>query len=196
MTESQRSFVRSNSSLFPSDALFTEFDEVNQAADKLLIAYAATSTSTSTRKTRLLPLGRDEKKIYPFALTSTASNDDVNNEYDYATNDEYDEDDDETDIKSSSSTATKATATTTLSTTTTTEADNVNYDQIDTGDSDWDTRTDEAEADEENVDSEKADSKFEITIDEQNQQAFINEVRERLRIDSCIIIGSRMTCVH
>ena len=161
---------------FCSGALFAEFDEVNQAADKLLIAYAASST---TKKARLLPLGRDEKKIYP---TSTASNDEVNNEYDYATNDEYDEDDDDdAEIKSTSSTTTAAT-TTSVASSTSTDADAVNYDQIDTGDSDWDTRPDETEADDE---SEKAESKFEITIDEPNQQAFINEVRARLRFDRC-----------
>ena len=132
------------------DTLFTEYDEVNQAAEKLLIDYAATS-STSTRKNRLLPLGRDEKKIYPFSTSSTTSSYDTNNEYDYATNDEYDEDDDEPDKKSTSST-------------TTTEADIINYDQVEAGDSDWDVNNDDVE------------STFDIKIDDQNQQAFINEV--------------------
>ena len=102
-------------------------------------------------------MGRDEKKIYPFSTTTNAY-DDANNEYDYATNDEYDEDDeDELDKKSTSTTAAMTTMTTT------TEADSVNYDQIEAGDSDWDVNNDETEA------------TFDIQIDNQNQQAFINE---------------------
>jgi hypothetical protein len=137
------------------DALFTEYDEVNQAAEKLLIAYAATSTTSSTKKTRLLPFGRDEKKIYPFSISSSTTNsyDDTNNEYDYATNDEYDEEDDDDQINKKS----------TSTTTTTTEADAANYDQVETGDSDWDINNDDTE------------STFDIKIDDQNQQAFINE---------------------
>ncbi|CAF3821790.1 unnamed protein product [Rotaria sp. Silwood1] len=136
------------------DSLFVEYDEVNQAAEKLLIDYAATSssstTTTSTKKNRLLPLGRDEKKIYPFLTSSTTNSYDSNDEYDYATNDEYDEEDDETDKKFSTSS-------------TTTSIDIINYDQIDAGDSDWDINNDDTE------------SVFDVKIDDQNQQAFINE---------------------
>ena len=80
------------------------------------------------------------------------------NEYDYATNDEYDEDDADEDLvkKSSSTTSTTTTPTTTMMTN---DIDLVNYDQIEVGDSDWDTNTDD----------------LETTFDDQNQQAFINE---------------------
>ncbi|CAF1185816.1 unnamed protein product [Rotaria sordida] len=150
------------------DTLFFEYDEVNHAAEKLLIDYAATSsstttttatttTTTTTKKNRLLPLGRDENKIYPFSTSSTTNSYDNNDEYDYATNDEYDEEDDEMDKKSS-----------TLSTTT--GGDIINYDQIDAGDSDWDINNDDTE------------SVFDIKIDNQNQQAFINENDIRLLI--------------
>jgi hypothetical protein len=136
------------------DTLFSEYDEVNQAAEKLLINYAATSTPITTKKNRLLPLGRDENKIYPFSISSTTTNsydDNNNNEYDYATNDEYDEeDDDQVDKKSTS-------------TTTTTDVDIINYDQVEAGDSDWDITNDDTE------------STFDVKIDDQNQQAFINE---------------------
>ncbi|CAF4945146.1 unnamed protein product, partial [Rotaria socialis] len=57
--------------------LFFEYDEVNQAAEKLLSDYSATPKTTllptttkaaaTTKKARLLPLGRDENKIYPFS---------------------------------------------------------------------------------------------------------------------------------
>lgn len=146
--------------LFLLDTLFSEYDEANQAAEKLLADYSATSTTTiatsSTKKTRILPLGRDEKKIYPFSISSTTNSyDETNNEYDYATNDEYDEDDeDEIDKKSTSTTTT----------TTTIENDSINYDQVEAGDSDWDITNDETEA------------TFDLKIDDQNQQAFINEV--------------------
>lgn len=142
---------------FVLDNLFTEYDEVNQAADRFITDFAATSsTTTSTRKSRLLPLGRDEKKIYPFSTSSTY--DDTMNEYDYATNDEYDEDDaDEEFGKKSSSSTTSTTSTTT--TTATNDIDLINYDQLEVGDSDWDTNSDD----------------LETTFDDQNQQAFINE---------------------
>jgi len=136
------------------DNLFSEYDEVNQAAEKLLADYSATSTPV-TKKPRLLPLGRDENKIYPFTISSTTTTTnsyDINNEYDYATNDEYDEDDDDETEKKSSSTST-----------TTAEVDAINYDQVEAGDSDWDINNDETEA------------TFDIKIDDQNQQAFINE---------------------
>ncbi|CAF3095507.1 unnamed protein product [Rotaria sp. Silwood2] len=136
------------------DTLFFEYDEVNQAAEKLLIDYTATSSTTpvtsTTKKNRILPLGRDENKIYPFSTSSTTNSYDNNDEYDYATNDEYDEEDDETDKKSSTPL-------------TTTGIDIINYDQIDAGDSDWDINNDDTE------------SVFDIKIDDQNQQAFINE---------------------
>ncbi|CAF4485856.1 unnamed protein product, partial [Rotaria sp. Silwood2] len=136
------------------DTLFFEYDEVNQAAEKLLIDYTATSSTTpvtsTTKKHRILPLGRDENKIYPFSTSSTTNSYDNNDEYDYATNDEYDEEDDETDKKSSIPP-------------TTTGIDIINYDQIDAGDSDWDINNDDTE------------SVFDIKIDDQNQQAFINE---------------------
>jgi hypothetical protein len=45
------------------DVLLSEYDEVNQAADKLLIDYIASLSRTTTIKNRLLPLGRDENKI-------------------------------------------------------------------------------------------------------------------------------------
>ena len=158
---------------FDSDSLFAEFDEVNQAADRLVVAYLATSTTTlaTTQKARILPLGRDAAKIYPFRTTGSSSTsttgpnvniDDSNSEYDYATNDEYDEDDDdddETDLKSSSST--KPTVSTTS------DIDVINYDQ---GESDWDTKND-------NDDNDKNEVVFDdIAVDDINQQAFINEV--------------------
>ncbi|UJR22421.1 hypothetical protein I4U23_025481 [Adineta vaga] len=148
------------------DTLFTEYDEVNQAADKLLSDYVATSTTTkttttttvaTTKKIRLSPLGRDEKKIYPFSkssstTTTTTNSYDTDNdsEYDYASNDEYDVEDEGED-KSSTSTVT------------TSEPEPINYDQIEPGESDWDNSNDENEA------------IFDIKIDDQNQQAFINE---------------------
>ncbi|CAF1936170.1 unnamed protein product [Rotaria magnacalcarata] len=144
------------------DTLFFEYDEVNQAAEKLLSDYSATPKTTllptttktagTTKKTRPLPLGRDENKIYPFSASPITNSYDNNDEYDYATNDEYDEDDDGADKKSS-----------TTSTTTTTGLDIANYDQIEAGDSDWDINNDDTE------------SVFDIKIDDQNQQAFINE---------------------
>ena len=133
---------------FLLDNLFIEYDEVNQAAERFLVDYSAT---LSTKKPRLLPLGRDEKKIYPFSST-TNSYDDTMNEYDYATNDEYDEDDTDDDL------AKKSTSTSSTSSTTN-DVDLVNYDQIEVGDSDWDTNNEEIDA----------------TFDDQNQQAFINE---------------------
>ncbi|CAF1176250.1 unnamed protein product [Adineta steineri] len=147
------------------DTLFTEYDEVNQAADKLLVAYSATSRTTittsattttiktTTKRNRLLLFGRDENKIYPFSISSTTTTTnsyDNDNEYDYATNDEYDEDDEGED---KTSTSTK----------TTTETDPINYDQIEASESDWDTINDDTEA------------TFDLKIDDQNQQAFINE---------------------
>jgi len=115
------------------DTLLSEYDEVNQAADKLLIDYMAslTTTTTTTIKTRLLPLGRDENKIYPFTTTSSNKIDD--NEYDYDKNDEDDEDDyddDDDDDNDESTTTIK------------TEINNKNNDQIYVGDSDWDVDTD------------------------------------------------------
>jgi hypothetical protein len=157
------------------DALLAEFDEVNQAADKLLVAYAATST-------RIPALGRDEKKIYPFTLSSSTSTDETNSEYDYATNDEYDEDDDDDDDDAGDDLAVKSSSTTTTTTATSSpmnDIDIVNYDQVDTGDSDWDTRNDDVEK----IDSTFDDDNDEITIDEQNQQAFINEVRSILELN-------------
>ncbi|CAF0994896.1 unnamed protein product [Adineta ricciae] len=139
------------------DTLFSEYDEVNQAADKLLTDYAATSTTTvaTTKKIRLLPFGRDEKKIYPFSMSSTTTttnsyDTDNDNEYDYASNDDYDVED-EGDDKTSTSTIT------------TTEPEPINYDQVEPSESDWDNSNDESEA------------TFDIKIDDQNQQAFINE---------------------
>jgi hypothetical protein len=160
---------------FSSDTLFSEYDEVNQAAEKLLIDYTATS---STIKTPRLPFGRDEKKIYPFATSSPSTttnsyDNNNNNEYDYATNDEYDEDEDEIDKKSTST-----------PTTTSTEADLVNYDQVEAGDSDWDTTNDDTE------------STFDIKIDEQNQQAFINEVKQKKNFFLIFFLLFRMIFVH
>jgi hypothetical protein len=147
------------------DMLFSEYDEVNQAAEKLLIDYAA--TISSTKKSRLLPLGRDEKKIYPFSISSTTNSyDDINNEYDYATNDEYDEEDNDDDLAKKS--------TSTISTTST-DGDSINYDQIEVGDSDWDIANDETEP------------TFDIKINDRNQQAFINENDIRPLIPSKVI---------
>lgn len=147
--------------------MFGEFSEVNQAADKLLSDYQSSlPKSSTTQKTRILPLGRDAAKIYPFRSTSspttTVSSDETNNEYDYATNDEYDEDDDDNETDLSLSTSTRTTVSSLN------ENDSVNYDQ---GESDWDTRN-------ENDENEKNDSVFDddLIIDDQNQQAFINEV--------------------
>ena len=139
------------------DVLFAEFDEVNQAAEKLLTAYSASSTTTVRPA-----FGRDEKKIYPFSTSTPTSS----NEYDYATNDEYDEDEDDDDDESTSSSSSSTSSTSTRSSNApTNDADLANYDQIETGDSDWDTRTDTI------IDVDP--------IDEQNQQAFIteNEIR-------------------
>ena len=157
-----------------ADALFAEYDEVNQAAEKLLVSYAATSTVAA--KIRLLPsLGRDEKRIYPFS-TSTVNSAETNNEYDYATNDEYDEEEDEPERKS---TSTRSPTTTAAAASTTTESEMINYDQVDTGDSDWDVQTDDdGDDDDDSASTNKdTDSTLDLKIDEQNQQAFINEVR-------------------
>lgn len=152
------------------DKLFGEFSEVNQAADKLLSDYQSSlPKSSTTQKSRILPLGRDAAKIYPFRSTSspttTVSSDETNNEYDYATNDEYDEDDDDNETDLSLSTSTRTTVSSLN------ENDSVNYDQ---GESDWDTRN-------ENDENEKNDSVFDddLIIDDQNQQAFINENDDR-----------------
>jgi hypothetical protein len=112
------------------DVLLSEYDEVNQAADKLLIDYIASLSRTTTIKNRLLPLGRDENKIYPFSTTSSDQIDaNNNNEYDYDKNDE--DDDDEYDDSDDDE-----------STTTTTEINNKNNDPIYVGDSDWDVDRD------------------------------------------------------
>lgn len=135
------------------DKLFAEYEEVNQAAEKLLKDYDASSAAT-TRRTRILPFGRDENKIYPFTITSTTPKlfDDTNIEYDYATNDEYDEDDENA-------------PTTTTAATAVSDSDGINYDQVETGDSDWDV----------NIDEDSDESSFDVKFDDQNQQAFINE---------------------
>lgn len=149
------------------DTLFFEYDEVNQAAEKFLSDYLATSTTTrptiTTKKVRVLPLGRDENRIYPYSTSTMSNSYDNNDEYDYATSDEYDEEDDESDKKSS-----------TASTTTTNNVDMINYDQIEAGDSDWDITNDDTEA------------VFDIKVDDQNQQAFINEVRRIKKKDEII----------
>lgn len=115
--------------------MFAEFDEVNQAAEKLLKTFFSTSTTTTTIRPTS---ARDEKTA---------------NEYDYATNDEYDEDDEDDDEDSLSSS--------TISSSSTLRIDASNSDQIERGDSDWDTRSDPI------IDLDP--------IDEQNQQAFITE---------------------
>jgi hypothetical protein len=113
------------------DGLLSEYDEVNQAADKLLIDYIASLSRTTTIKNRLLPLGRDENKIYPFSTTSSDQIDaNNNNEYDYDKNDEDDDDDEYDDSDDDEST------------TTTTEINNKNNDPIYVGDSDWDVDRD------------------------------------------------------
>lgn len=151
--------------------LFSEYDEVNQAAIKLLKDYDI--TSTTTRQTRILPFGRDENKIYPFTIRSTTTNkvyDDTNIEYDYATNDEYDEDDENVNDEKDKISTTVSTTTTT--TTAASDLDGINYDQIETGDSDWDVNTDDIDDDN---DDDNDVSSFDVKFDDQNQQAFINE---------------------
>lgn len=69
--------------------LIDEYADVNQAAEKLLIAYNGSSVK---------PLGQDEKQIYPFANKKIEEN---VNEYDYGKitgddeDDDYEDDDDE-----------------------------------------------------------------------------------------------------
>lgn len=111
--------------------------------------------SSTTSSTVRPALGRDEKKIYPFSTPA--------NEYDYATNDEYDEDEDDDDDDDDSLASSSSTSSSSTSSTTSNDNANdlANYDQIETGDSDWDTRTDTI------IDVDP--------IDEQNQQAFITE---------------------
>ena len=137
------------------DTLILEYDEVNKAADKLLIDYA--STSTTTINNYLLPRGRDEKKIYSFSNYLTKDLYDINDEYDYGINDEYDDDenreedddddDNEADEKFSNG-----------------YIDAINYDQIEVGDSDWD------------IDDDDTESMYDMNLDERNQQTFTNEV--------------------
>lgn len=149
------------------DKLFLEYEEVNQAAEKLLKEYD--STSTTTRRTRILPFGRDENKIYPFTISSTTNKayDDTNLEYDYATNDEYDEDDENGNDEKDKTSTTVSTTTKAAS-----DSDGFNYDQIETGDSDWDVNIDD---DKDDDDDDNDASSFDVKFDDQNQQAFINE---------------------
>ncbi|CAF1659896.1 unnamed protein product, partial [Adineta ricciae] len=101
--------------------LLLDYDEVNQAADKLVSTYMASLSTTS--KPRILPLGRDEKKIYPFSKSPsnkvTNDDNDANSEYNYDTEDDYDDDDDDS--------ATKGTN---------------NADPVEVGDSNWDVDVD------------------------------------------------------
>jgi len=78
--------------------LIDEYAEVNQAADRLLIAYKA-SLPIDTAK----PLGQDEKQIYPFANKKLDEN---VNEYDYGKMTGDDEDDDYDDEDDDDSTTT------------------------------------------------------------------------------------------
>ncbi|CAF1151760.1 unnamed protein product [Rotaria sordida] len=111
------------------DSLLGEYDEVNKAAEKLLNDYMISSSTVMTNKNRILPLGRDEKRIYPFSSISTNKIDDKNSNDDYyGTNDDYDDDDGDDDDDDENNNE---------STTTTIETNNSN-DQIDIGDSDWD----------------------------------------------------------
>lgn len=137
------------------DTLLSEYDEVNRAADKLLIDYIG-SLSTTTIKNRILPLGRDEKKIYPFSVT-TSSNQVVenNNEYDYDKNDDIDDDDyDEDEDDDSTKTMLKT-----------------NNDQVVIGDSDWDVDT---------------DATFNNQIDSNNINQNYNNIRPLMPINNVI----------
>ncbi|CAF3600482.1 unnamed protein product [Rotaria sp. Silwood1] len=115
------------------DTLLEEYVDVNKAAEKLLNDYMISSSTVMTNKNRILPLGRDEKKIYPYSTTSSNQIDEKQNTNDdyYSASDEYEDndgdgdDDDDDDDKDDDST------------TTTIETNNSN-DQIDIGDSDWD----------------------------------------------------------
>ena len=74
------------------DTLISGYEEVNAAAKRLLIDYAASLPGT-TAQTRRLPLGRDEKRIYPFPSAPSSQiksvgydNDDGASDYDPVVN--------------------------------------------------------------------------------------------------------------
>ncbi len=128
------------------DTLIDEYDEVNRAADKLVFNYIVSLSTTTTVKNRLLPLGRDEKKIYPFSETSTNKindDDNNNNEYNYDTDEEYDDNDDDENT----------TKTTTIN----------NNDQVDVGDSDWDLDAD-------------SDATFNVKIDPNTDEQVYDDI--------------------
>jgi len=111
---------------------------------------------TTKMKSQLLPLGRDEKKIYPFAITpSNKIDENNNNEYDYdkTDDDDYEDDDDDDDE-----------STTKLN-------NNKNIDQVDVGDSDWDVDT---------------DATFNIKIDSNNIEQTYNDIRPLMPVNDLI----------
>ncbi|CAF0952162.1 unnamed protein product [Adineta steineri] len=133
------------------DILLREYDEVSQAADRLVSDYEASLPKTTTTKIRMLPLGRDEKKIYRFSTTAsnkinTKDDDNTNNEYNYDTDDDYDDDDDNDES------TTKATKTN----------NNIN-DQVNVGESDWDIDID-------------SDASFNVKIASNNDDQIYNDI--------------------
>ncbi|UJR26666.1 hypothetical protein I4U23_007983 [Adineta vaga] len=137
------------------DDLLAEYDEVNQAADRLISTYMASlsTTTTTTRRNRILPLGRDEKKIYPNAKGTlnkiSNNNDDVddntNNEYNYDTDDDYDDDDDDENTTKSTN----------------------NIDQVELDDTKWDLDVD-------------SDATFDVKLVPTNDEQMFNKIRPLL----------------
>jgi hypothetical protein len=146
-------------SFFFKDSLLSEYDEVNRAAERLLIDYMA--SLTTTMKSRLSPLGRDEKKIYPFSVTALNKIDENNNnEYDYDKtgddDDDYEDDDDDDDESTIKPTKIN---------------NNKNNDQVIVGDSDWDVDT---------------DATFNLKIDSNNVEQTYNDIRPLMPINDII----------
>ena len=79
----------------------SEYEEVNRAAEKLLTEYDASLKTTTVRQ----PLGKDEKKIYPFSALSTDKTDDGDmDDFGDDVNDEYEVDGEDDDDDSPSKT--------------------------------------------------------------------------------------------
>ncbi|CAF2986441.1 unnamed protein product [Rotaria sp. Silwood2] len=147
------------------DTLLGEYVEVNKAAEKLLSDYMISSSTVMTNKNRILPLGRDEKKIYPFSSASSKKIDEKNTNDDYyGASDEYDDDnddDDDDDDPDDDESTTKI------------ETNNSN-DQIDIGDSDWDV-------------DERTDPTFNIKIETNDNEQIDDDIRPLISNNDIII---------